>query len=57
MVTNEPEPGSIKLIAGDGKVAIEICPDGKFFVQGRETGMDKDVYKGFRKFLTDLGYC
>lgn len=50
----KPPEGSIKLICG-GKTAIEIMPDGRFLVHGREAGMDRDVFFAFREFLKASG--
>lgn len=55
--TNQP-PGSIRFMVGnavDDVPAIELMPDGRFLVQGREAGTDRAIFEAFQKFITYMG--
>lgn len=48
--------GHISFVTSDGKEAVRMEPNGKFFVEGREVETDRALYEGFRNFLKKSGY-
>lgn len=50
-VTKPFTNGETVVLHHEGKARLEILPDGAFYVDGKLTAVDREVYLGFRAWL------
>lgn len=51
---NEIDKGTIVLYVNDGVEMVRIESNGDFYVKGKKTANDIDVFNGFKKFIEDI---